>query len=80
MLMGAFGWRSLFYVVGGAGIVFGGIWWLLYREPRDHPSANQAELDYIEAGGGLTQRHSERTPLPRRPRKAASNGAPLAAC
>ncbi|MBW0445401.1 MFS transporter [bacterium M00.F.Ca.ET.228.01.1.1] len=57
MLMGAFGWRSLFYVVGGVGIVFGGIWWLMYREPRDHPSANQAELDYIEAGGGLTQRH-----------------------
>ncbi|CAB3685213.1 MFS transporter [Paraburkholderia rhynchosiae] len=59
MLMGAFGWRSLFYAVGGVGIVFGGIWWLLYREPRDHPSANQAELDYIEAGGGLTQRHKD---------------------
>ncbi|WP_027801429.1 MFS transporter [Paraburkholderia dilworthii] len=59
MLMGAFGWRSLFYVVGGVGIVFGVIWWLLYREPRDHPSANQAELDYIEAGGGLTQRHKD---------------------
>ena len=56
MLMGAFGWRSLFYVVGGAGIVFGGIWWMFYREPRDHPSANQEELAYIEAGGGLTQR------------------------
>lgn len=54
MLMGAFGWRSLFYVVGAVGIVFGGIWWMFYREPRDHPSANQAELDYIEAGGGLT--------------------------
>ncbi|ASW01369.1 MFS transporter [Paraburkholderia aromaticivorans] len=54
MLMGAFGWRSLFYVVGGVGIVFGGIWWMFYREPRDHPSANQAELAYIEAGGGLT--------------------------
>ncbi|MDR7005335.1 MULTISPECIES: MFS transporter [Paraburkholderia] len=59
MLMGAFGWRSLFYVVGGVGIVFGVIWWLMYREPRDHPSANQAELDYIEAGGGLTQRHKD---------------------
>ncbi|ABE35069.1 major Facilitator Superfamily protein [Paraburkholderia xenovorans LB400] len=54
MLMGAFGWRSLFYVVGGIGLVFGGIWWIFYREPRDHPAANQAELDYIEAGGGLT--------------------------
>ncbi|RDK00355.1 MFS transporter [Paraburkholderia lacunae] len=55
-LMGAFGWRSLFYVVGGVGIVFGLVWWAFYREPRDHPSANKAELDYIEAGGGLTHR------------------------
>ena len=54
MLMGAFGWRSLFYVVGGVGLVFGVIWWMFYREPHDHPSANQEELDYIEAGGGLT--------------------------
>ncbi|MFM0117277.1 MFS transporter [Paraburkholderia sp. RL18-101-BIB-B] len=59
MLMGAFGWRSLFYVVGGVGLVFGVIWWMFYREPRDHPSANQEELDYIEAGGGLTHRKKD---------------------
>src|ERR1700761_6526973 len=59
MLMGAFGWRSLFYVVGGVGLVFGVIWWMFYREPRDHTSANQAELDYIEAGGGLTHRKND---------------------
>lgn len=59
MLMGAFGWRSLFFVVGGVGLVFGLIWWMFYREPRDHPSANQAELDYIEAGGGLTHRKKD---------------------
>lgn len=59
MLMGAFGWRSLFYAVGGVGLVFGVIWWMFYREPRDHPSANQAELDYIEAGGGLTHRKKD---------------------
>ncbi|MFM0226215.1 MFS transporter [Paraburkholderia dipogonis] len=59
MLMGAFGWRSLFYVVGGVGLVFGVIWWMFYREPRDHPSANQGELDYIEAGGGLTHRKKD---------------------
>lgn len=58
MLMGTFGWRSLFYVVGGVGLVFAVIWWTFYREPHDHPSANQAELDYIEAGGGLT--HSKK--------------------
>ncbi|NLP63506.1 MFS transporter [Paraburkholderia sacchari] len=54
-LMGAYGWRSLFYVVGGVGIVFGFVWWAFYREPHDHPGANRAELDYIEAGGGLAK-------------------------
>ncbi|WP_246089304.1 MFS transporter [Paraburkholderia guartelaensis] len=54
-LMGAYGWRSLFYVVGGVGIVFGLVWWFLYREPHEHPAANRAELDYIEAGGGLAR-------------------------
>ena len=52
-LMGAWGWRSLFYVVGVVGVLFGLAWWKLYREPKDHPAANQAELDYIKAGGGL---------------------------
>jgi ACS family D-galactonate transporter-like MFS transporter len=49
----AFGWRSLLYGVGLFGIAFGLCWWLLYRDPYDTPRVNQAELDYIEAGGGL---------------------------
>lgn len=57
-LMGAFGWRSLFYVVGGAGVLFGLVWWRFYREPHDHPAANEAELAYIEAGGGLARHGS----------------------
>lgn len=63
-LMGAYGWRSLFYVVGGVGLVFGLVWWCFYREPHDHPGANRAELDYIEAGGGLAKhgpRHDTQT-------------------
>ncbi|MBN3780909.1 MFS transporter [Burkholderia sp. Ac-20345] len=52
-LMGAFGWRSLFWVVGAVGIVFGLVWWKFYYEPRNHPGANSEELAYIEAGGGL---------------------------
>ncbi|MGS0894689.1 MFS transporter [Burkholderia stagnalis] len=52
-LMGAFGWRSLFWVVGAAGIAFGLVWWKCYHEPRNHPGANPEELAYIEAGGGL---------------------------
>jgi ACS family D-galactonate transporter-like MFS transporter len=47
------GWRALFVIAGLAGIVFAGIWLRLYREPHESRSVNQAELDYIEAGGGL---------------------------
>jgi ACS family D-galactonate transporter-like MFS transporter len=33
-------------------VVFGVVWWLLYRNPAESASVNKAELDYIEAGGG----------------------------
>jgi MFS transporter, ACS family, D-galactonate transporter len=47
-----FGWRGLFLIVGGLGVVFGSVWWMLYRNPGESTSANAAELAYIEAGGG----------------------------
>ena len=53
-IMGAFGWRALFVVVGVAGILFGLVWWRSYREPHESAEANQAELDYIAAGGIVT--------------------------
>jgi ACS family D-galactonate transporter-like MFS transporter len=34
-----FGWRSLFWVVGAAGILFAGIWWVLYHEPEETSQA-----------------------------------------
>lgn len=48
-----YGWRALFILTGVAGVVFGLLWYLVYREPHDSALANQAELDYIVAGGGL---------------------------
>ncbi|MGH9140675.1 MAG: MFS transporter [Vicinamibacterales bacterium] len=47
-----FGWRGLFLLVGGLGIAFGAAWWMLYRNPGDSPTANRAEIEFIEAGGG----------------------------
>jgi ACS family D-galactonate transporter-like MFS transporter len=47
-----FGWRGLFFLVGGLGVVFGFAWWALYRDPNASRTVNQAELDYIDAGGG----------------------------
>lgn len=46
------GWRMLFVASGLLGLLFACVWWLGYREPHQS-HANQAELQYIEAGGGL---------------------------
>ncbi|MFB3854710.1 MAG: MFS transporter [Vicinamibacterales bacterium] len=48
-----FGWRALFVSVGLTGILFAMVWWVVYREPHESHSVNQAELDLIAAGGGL---------------------------
>ena len=48
----AFGWRALLIIVGAAGILFGFVWYAFYRDPHES-RANQAERDYIVAGGGV---------------------------
>ena len=50
-----FGWKGLFVTTGIVGLVWGAIWYLFYRDPLDHPQVNEAELNYIETGGGLIQ-------------------------
>ena len=60
-IMGAFGWRALFFVVGIAGVLFGLFWWASYREPHESKTVNQAELDYIVAGGGIVTHKTART-------------------
>jgi ACS family D-galactonate transporter-like MFS transporter len=53
-----FGWHSIFYATGGIGLLVAVIWYTSYRDPR-LSAANQAELDYIRAGGGLSDRISD---------------------
>ncbi len=45
------GWRTLFFLTGGLGILFTLVWWRFYHEPHESRTANQAELDYIGANG-----------------------------
>ncbi|MDP2092192.1 MAG: MFS transporter, partial [Pseudohongiella sp.] len=47
------GWRALFLIAGLGGMLFAFYFYGKYHEPNDSKIANQAELDYIEAGGGL---------------------------
>ncbi len=52
-LVHSHGWRSVFFVMGGLGIGAAAVFWKLIHSPVQHPAINKAELDYIEAGGGL---------------------------
>ncbi|ODP37309.1 glucarate transporter [Sphingomonas turrisvirgatae] len=49
----SFGWRSIFWVMGALGLVATAVFVRFIHSPARHPSINQAELDHIEAGGGL---------------------------
>jgi ACS family D-galactonate transporter-like MFS transporter len=59
-VIASFGWRSLFWGVGVLGVCFGLLWFATYREPHESKLVNQAELDYIAAGGGIAK-HAENT-------------------
>jgi ACS family D-galactonate transporter-like MFS transporter len=59
----AYGWRALFILTGLVGVVFGLLWFMVYREPQDSQLANQAERDYIVAGGGLQHSTSAKAPF-----------------
>jgi ACS family glucarate transporter-like MFS transporter len=52
-LVHAFGWQSVFFVMGGLGIALAFAWLKLIYGPKDHPSVSASELKYIEAGGAL---------------------------
>ncbi|HKR40487.1 MAG TPA: MFS transporter [Paraburkholderia sp.] len=56
----AYGWRTVFFVTGGFGILFSMVWYRMYRDPNKHGSVNTAELQYINEGA---------TPAARKPRE-----------
>lgn len=54
------GWRGLFIITGSIGILWGFIFYYFYRDPSKHSAINQAELDYIQQGGGLVNSSHEK--------------------
>jgi ACS family D-galactonate transporter-like MFS transporter len=53
------GWQGLFIITGIIGIAWGIAWYFFYRDPLQHASVNEAELQYIEEGGGLINRKNK---------------------
>jgi len=48
-----FGWQYVFWTMGSLGMVLTPLWFKAVYSPKDHPRVSEAELQYIEKGGGL---------------------------
>jgi MFS transporter, ACS family, D-galactonate transporter len=53
------GWRAVFYVTGGVGLIWAVFWFKYYKDPSESDKVNQAELDLIAAGEGVTEQPAE---------------------
>ena len=49
ILVLTWGWRSAFLVTGLSGFILLAFWLWIYRVPREHPRASEAEVAYIES-------------------------------
>lgn len=62
-LVAQYGWPSVFYVFGAAGIVLAVFWFAIVRDsPARHPGLSETERAHIAAGVDVVT--EERTPLP----------------
>ena len=59
-LIHTFSWHYVFAVMGILGMLFVLVWNKMIHDPKDHPMANQAEVDYIEQGDGLVNMDAHR--------------------
>src|SRR6202522_2832399 len=49
----SYGWRSVFFFTGLAGLLWSVVWIYFYRDPKDFRGVNQAEIDWIAGNGGI---------------------------
>lgn len=47
-----YGWRSAFLITAASGFLWMALWWIFYREPREHSGISLAERMLIEEGRG----------------------------
>ena len=57
LLIEPLGWRGLFLVFAGPGVIWAGLFAAWFRNrPGDHPGVNDSELDIIEAGQSAAEK------------------------
>jgi len=58
-LVHSYGWHSVFYAMGGLGIIMAFVWLKVIYGPKEHPSISASELKYIQDGGALVDLESK---------------------
>jgi ACS family D-galactonate transporter-like MFS transporter len=56
-----YGWQVDFFITGALGLLWAAIWYVIYRDPDQSGGINQAELDLIAQGGGLSAANKDKT-------------------
>jgi ACS family D-galactonate transporter-like MFS transporter len=51
-ILNSAGWRALFFISGGAGVLFTFFWWAFYRDPEQSRRLGDDERKLIRDGGG----------------------------
>ncbi len=59
-----FGWKYVFFFMGGVGLLLTAIFQRLIHGPKDDPRVNAAELEYIERGGALVNLDEKKAAIP----------------
>ncbi|WP_282124404.1 MFS transporter [Algibacter mikhailovii] len=53
------GWRGLLIISGIIGIIWAFVWYAFYRDPDQHKTVSQEELNLIKAGGGFSKKQKK---------------------
>ncbi|MFL0167438.1 MFS transporter [Candidatus Clostridium helianthi] len=59
-LLVTFGWKAIFIATGAIGLIFAIFWFTHYNDPSKSKGVNQAEIDLIKDGGGLSDTVAEK--------------------
>jgi len=63
LLLQYFRWPVIFWSTGIVVLILAFFWFKVIRSPIGHPKVNQAELDYIQTKGGLTEIGEKKVPV-----------------
>ncbi len=59
LIQSAMGWRGLFIVTGLIGMFWAVAWYYFYRDPLNHKTINEEELEYITKGRGFEDKSAD---------------------